>query len=437
MRNASNQPIKLIVKALTPYTFILCFALFVTLMTNVQAQSPRDIEKIDPESTAGMKKAFKLLRDAYRSERKKNAQVYHKQKDVLDPYSGLCIECEKLTEFTNQVNAILAELPETNEHSQTQIAELMAHSAYTELTQENDHQARCFKQIQTGLTQEYKNIDADDALVIYRGEMDLTRVRSFSLFGDQTYKRSVFLRGKRPDADKLIRVDLNPDEKPVVTLYQLQEDTSDIYALQREKIKASLPSFAVDEKNREDSASARENRAKEDFYTRAQKEHPEEVDPLAAQVSTFDMEYSSSGLPKKITLLDFRDRSKLTENFEIESDIEISSDDQEMIVGLARTGKASMAQMKIEKEGDVELAFDMNLPAGIVQSQFLIGDEGAGAQFNLNHSKNSRTQLTHTTSQRSTSIEHSTDFGNRSRLSVSLRRSNGQESGHIEYKMVF
>lgn len=399
---------------------------------SLDIRAQEQTEEFALETTADVKKAFRLLRNAYKSEKSEGTQVYHKQEDVLDPFSGLCIECESLTEFTNQINDVLTQLPQTNEHSQTRISELMAHSAYTELVDRNNVFEHCFKQSLTGMTEEYEDINVDDAVIIYSGEMDVKRVNSFSLFGKTRYKRSVFLRGKKPDADKLIRVDLDPDKKPVVTLYQLQEDTSEIYAFQRDKTNASLPSFEIDPPENE-----KKTPEQEDFYSRTKKVPSKPVDPMASQINAFDMEYSSSGFPKKVTLLDFRDRSKITQDFEAQSDIEISSEDQEMTFGLARTGKASMAEMRVEKEGDVELAFDMNLPTGIVQSQFLIGDGGAGAEFNLNHSENSRTKISHTTADKRTSVEHSTDFGNRSRLALRFQRSNGRESGHLEYKIVF
>jgi hypothetical protein len=412
--------------------------LFIFLNMNAYAQQAEDIDEkineqleqqlngvlsdeLNTESSKDRKSFFKALRRAYKAQEKEDdAQVYQKQKNVIDRHSGLCIECESLTKFTEQINEILTQLPDTNDYSETRISELMAHSAYTEFIDKKNSKTFCLEQFQTGLTQEYEDLNVDDALIIYQGEMDINRVNSLSLFGKERFKRSVFLRGKKQDTDKIIRVDLTPNEKPIVTLYQLQEDTSGIFVYQRDKVNATLPGPSL---------------KKTDRSTSVAKPPIQPLKPSESSFEAFNMKYSSSDL--KVTIFDFRDRSKITENFEIESDIEISSDEQEMIFGLARSGKASMAEMRIEKDGEIAMAFDMDLPTGVVQSQFLVSDKGAGAEFNLNHSKRSRSKFGYNSHKQTTIVEHSTDFGNRSKLAIIFNRTDGKESGFVEYKIVF
>lgn len=402
--------------------FLLLFLLFLSPITRGQ-----ELDHNSPEVRDQIKKMLKRAYRDYKKERKKGKQIESDQKlefrlGELTP--SACVNCREILALSSGVNDILSHMSEQLpiEHQQ-KISELLAVDVYTQTLHQLNEQD-CHRQKIYDLTDEFLDYDIDQAVVLHSQEMKLDHLISFRLQGRTQLHQTIFLRGQGEQSNQLIRVDLHPEKAPFLTVYELNPKTNPPvkYALQDEKNKASLPDFS-------------ENRPQ---MVQTKPQISEQEEPPQDNLRYFEYESDSHGLPKKITILEFKNETQITEDVLLKSDVEISTSEQELVTQITDKTGRQYARFILDKNTEMKavVPYDFKTFDTDWQGEVQVDKEGITSFVNLNHSTNSKTRIGYTSSIGMTTIEHTRQINTKNRLTIRLSDGQrGEQSVTLNYQM--
>lgn len=336
------------------------------------------------------------------------ADIVRRQRDnaahMLEPVDveqGLCIECDQILELTSEVEDVLRASGEAPQ----EVEELAVVSAYLRYVNEAG-QPDCVAYQDQSWSEEFRTADLDSAIVLFTGEFDLDRLRSWHITGGNFAGLgrpgdTVFLRGRGDDHNLFVRVDLATeyDGKPKVTIYKLRNVRVDLAETPNEKRDRDnpLPSLGT-------APSWRPGWQEDGVYNGSLSINPSEVTTLRIGPSLEMKDY----LPKKLTLIEFKTVQQLNENNNLEVTGEVSTRRKEArfkVVG--RHGEGEKLWLRVKDDGDYEvgLPYSVVVNGMPIRGGVIANDDGAGASLVINESGDSITEARYFNTRGVTSYE--------------------------------
>lgn len=348
---------------------------------------------------------------------------------------GLCIECDHMLELTSQVEAVLRASGEAPQ----EVEELAVVSAYLHYVN-SQGQPDCVTYQDQSWSDEFRGVDLESAIVLFSGDFDLNRLRSWRVSGGAFAGPgrpgdTVFLRGRGDDHNLFVRVDLarEPGAAPRVTVYKLQNVRVDLAETPREKRERDNPLPDLGSPPKWQPSWQEDGEYNGSLSISSVEGTRLRVGPVLEM---------KDYLPKKLTLVDFRSVQKLNEANNLEVTGEISTRRQEAnfkIVG--RHGEGEKLWLRVKEDGD----YEVGLPYSVVMSGmpirggFIANDNGAGASVVIRETSDSSTEARYFNSRGVSSYEfdHRRKLTENTTMTFRVSREDGQENAWLLFRYDF
>lgn len=335
-------------------------------------------------------RVLRAARDLYRQQRRQEREAASALVPVQKE-QGVCVECENLLGLTDEVTKILNELGEAPE----EVEQLAVVSSYVR-TVHVSGEVGCEQMFDDRFTPEFSQPDLNSAVLIYSGEMNLDHLDYWKISRARMSDRLIvgdtyFLRGRGDDKNIFIRLDKNKEDPtlpPRVTIFRLENISADekIYETKKKR-EAENPLPDIEDKS---SSSWRPWWQKKGEYDGSYDLSPGPDTSLKFGPRLEMKDY----LPNNITILDFRTKQNVSENFDLQVEGEVSSDRQEARFALqGRHGEGERVWLAVRPGGDydVGMPYSFSFSEASIRGSIIANEDGAGASMVIDERDNSST----------------------------------------------
>lgn len=260
----------------------------------------------------------------------------------------VCIECDDIIKLTDSVNKVLEKMTKDNPNSYAALesGNLVALTEVIRHVNLETNKVSCFVSNNTKYHEDFINFDKEDLVPIFTSKENLkfTSIQFRNTTGDKT----VWLRGKDEDIDKVVKVYFDQYGDVHITYYNLKKPTlknikilsdnpynlPDLGGVPPDSKKKNLATMTSGDLNWNEDIAVYEN---------------ENTQISAKLGSSIEYEYF---IPTRVTLVDFETSIKSGDT-KISSDVEIATDIQQATVKVSQNQFTGSATVNLEREFEV------------------------------------------------------------------------------------
>ena len=288
------------------------------------------------------------------------AQMKHKKTMIPEQDADIkkevaCVQCEDIGKLAQFVADIIKQMPINKErHAQLEIEaeKLKAIAIYTEFSDTNGD-SYCFKDVPYGLNSRFKTFEKRDLRFVFEDLETDAQFDSAVLGRMKSGKKTVYFRGTENNAEKIIKVEINPNGKHKISYYTLAKMPRNAF-IEHEMIK--LPELG-DGKSRSPLDLDIKNK---DIYGYKSEYSWNEDSENSQMKFGAGLAVEDYVVPQDIVFAKVESQFKVTDSgYNIDAKTDIGIRDRNLDIKLRDAQNQSMARMTVNKDGQVYIGLPL------------------------------------------------------------------------------
>jgi len=329
------------------------------------------VDKFDIEKNINTMVESETLKSALKTAHRvrKDLQKYEEQQRRLTPTDTkanldmeLCVECNEILKITNEVNKVLAKLPEVKDSNSTEALELDNLIAVTTIAEyaNKNSKANCFEFTDPTLSEEFSDFRNEEMTLQFSEEIDTFFIGA-RFYNQSKNTKTVWLRGSGKDLNKVVRIDIDKFNNRRLSYYTLNKVDPNITVKKvKEKQDYNLPTLGVNRKV--DAPTFKERTSGNLKLQQSIDWDSNDSNDYVRVVVGPEIKYKYY-IPKDITVLKVEAENQVLEEFLIKSNVVVNDKSQEAQVSVVDLeDKKEVVRIKAKgSDANVQVPYDQEL----------------------------------------------------------------------------